>query len=144
MMRIRDVREALSELKERRKNGELASYAYDRQKQKILQKGFLNEESGPRHRYPTRRRLGIISEEPIEKKEKKACIAFNLDDFIDNRNSNEISVEIDTDDIINSSKEEVREDHHFPLDIVIDCTELKKTGGKPITFPENFFKRVIQ
>lgn len=144
-MRIGEVRKALVELKEKRQNGELTSFAYDRQKERILQKAQLDEESGERHRYPTRRRLGLVQQqEPLTKKkekEKEEFVVFSMDDFIDDRNSSEYSVELDTDDIETSSSG--REEHHFPKEIVIDCTSLRKTG-KPITFPANFFKQVIQ
>lgn len=143
MYSLAQTREKLTELGEKRRNGELTTFAYNKQKERILQNALLSEENGDSHRYPTRRRFAV---EKGEEKEKASYVAVvvDLDDFIDDRDTSEFTPNLSDSDLetIESSFSE-REEHHFSREIVIDCSSLRKTG-KPIQFPENFFKKVIQ
>lgn len=142
MLSIAETRKALAELRAAKESGVLKSYAYDRQKARILQKALLDEESGARHRYPTRRRL---LDPPLTTEKKAPQVVFDMDDFIDDRDSSEFTVGSESypSDSIESASEEPaqREDHHFPKEIVIDCSSIRR-DGKSIGFPPNFFKQV--
>lgn len=142
MLSIKEVRLALADLKEKRENRELTAFAYDRQKERILQRAGLDEESGERHRYPTRRRLGI-SQKIIKKVE--IIVEEEEDNFIDDRDSSDFTINSQQESIDTTTslhEEEKREEHWFPKEIVIDCSSLnrERRDGKTLGFPKNFFQ----
>lgn len=141
MYSLAETREKLAELSEKKRNGQLTTFSYNKQKERILQKALLSSENGDSHRYPTRRRFA--TPEKPEEKTSHVAVIVDLDDFIDDRDTSEYTPNSSNSDIETIESFSEREEHFFPKEIVIDCSELKKTG-KAIQFPENFFKKVIQ
>lgn len=160
MLREREAKEQLKELRRRREEGEISGYIYERGKESILRKIHYGEESGQRHRYTTRARIAsLVPPIPVftELVSSESSEEVVVKEFIDERETEELSIatlSIGIDEIqselhisfnendfsLNSGEEEEEEeektiDKNSNMGLVLDFPSLVKNNkgkGGPI------------
>lgn len=169
MLREKDARKELENLNRLRENREITISVYDRARERIFQNIGFDEESGERHRYPTRKRMARIA--PPSKLNKLQTVSSKFDksqfvvaddeqDFSHQTSDEEYNIHFNIDHYLQSDDEEEEEEEKkedsllddisvFTEDEAVDIFPKKPIQVRALEirevskFPPNFFKHVI-